>query len=448
MSAILKLYTPTPEQANEKAPVSTAMPTGATTAARDTATTNIPRRKKRSKAAPPAPAPAPSPASLLEPLTPDRIRELMPRGVWYRAQNDTWYSESLKYVPIFGKRQIKLVQGFSNWQQAITAHENVLAKCKAGSASDDVRIDHICEQYLEAFEKRHERGRIAKVTFTTKRWSLRLFCQRFGKLTMAEFANRGKEPVFDWLHSAKAVSRKGRAFASTATQRKALKHIMAAFNWAVNERRISANPLKGIEMPPENPRTQIYTHEQEAAILERFASEADTSRFLFAISRTGCRPFVELAKVRGSHIEWSGGEPGKGSPVAWRFPKPIKGRQRTVYLDPQMSELTASLYAQHGDGLLFVRDCGKPFSPTLGSKYRREVSRLAAERPELKLTAGHAVLYTWRHTLIARLLRQPGMDVQFVADQMGNSIKMISECYAKYGITRTDTMARLAALRQ
>jgi integrase len=153
--------------------------------------------------------------------------------------------------------------------------------------------------------------------------------------------------------------------------------------------------------------------------------------YLFALEKTGARPFSEVAKVTAADVDL---EKGTWTLAKWKNSRKQKGKKRVIFLVPEMLELTRKLVALHPEGPLFRNGIGTPWTrQALTARFRKLGETLGVE----DLSA-----YAFRTAYITDALSR-GVPVAVVAELCGTSIQTINKHYAK--IDKKEDVLRDAA---
>jgi integrase len=200
------------------------------------------------------------------------------------------------------------------------------------------------------------------------------------------------------------------------TRRTAINIVRRAFSWARREGYIEADPLVGLEKPPESRREVVPTGEAVEAIIA--AAPNDRFRdFIVAVARTGCRP-GEACKVEARHVDLEAG--------TWTFDGKTTrktGRKRVVYLTPTVVEICRRLVAEHPTGPIFRNTIGNPW---LSQVYAQQIQRLRE-----KLGLGREVVaHGMRHLFVTDGLERgiPSTTIAVLAGHSGTT--MIDRVYS------------------
>lgn len=212
--------------------------------------------------------------------------------------------------------------------------------------------------------------------------------------------------VYGWLHS--------KSTWGPTTRRNGITALMALFNWALTSRRISANPLTGIEKPQAKSRTDFITAEQHQLILLACSDQAGRDLFTLAWE-TGARP-QELRVIERRHCDLKNSrlliprEEAKG-----------RKRERVIYLSPMAQQIVQRLWDSHSSGPLLRNADGGPWT---AYSINCRLSRI-----KTKLGIKTACLYGYRHGFAHRALDR-GVDSLTVATLMGHvDTKMLAVVY-------------------
>ena len=196
----------------------------------------------------------------------------------------------------------------------------------------------------------------------------------------------------------------------------ALKRVM---NWALDNRKIGANPLRAMKAPPSGRRERFLTQEERKLISDSY-SDNDTFRdFLFAMDQTGCRP-GEISTVTAAMVDLRTG--------VWTFEEHKTvgktGEPRVVILTPAMIDLTKRLMAEYPEGPLFRNEDGNAWNRnSIRCRFRRV-------RDKLKL-GDDVVAYLYRHAVCTDLL-ESGVGLVQTCEILGHKgTDMVMKHYSK-----------------
>jgi integrase len=227
------------------------------------------------------------------------------------------------------------------------------------------------------------------------------------------------------------------------SRRNCVTGLLAAFNWARKSKLVAENPLEGIERDPTTSRGSEALVGSDAAEIEA------NHRKILAASPPPYRPFLQALKdTRARPGELMGAtaadfKPGIGALVfqkeatrtSDRFAhKTAKKKDRVIFLSGPTLEHVRELVTLYPAGPLFRRAWPR------GSKHRRKdggeappFTRAGVVDRFLKLqrTLGmpNLTAYSYRHTYATELLKA-GMDVDTLAELMGNSALVIRQQYS------------------
>ncbi|MDB5306888.1 MAG: site-specific integrase [Gemmataceae bacterium] len=326
---------------------------------------------------------------------------------WYRSAKSTWYVELDGKQHFLGQHPNDVppprkVHG--EWKPPpaiLDAFYKLMAPAPANlPAPAELVVAVLCDLFLEHSHKHHD-----PETYRLYKLYLDRFCGAYGRQPAA-----GVKPfhVTRWLdnHPTWKASRRHAALAAKR-----------AFNWADRQGLLSPNPLRTLEVEPNNRRTRVLTPAERAEILAAIRDE-QFREFVFAMFETGCRP-GEVAKVTAENVDLDAG--------VWVFAKHKTARKirkpRVVYLTPAMVELSRKLMARYPDGALFRGPRGA--TPFTRNGVRCRFRRLRDKLPHLK----HFVAYSARHSFATQALVN-GVGAAQVAELLGHtSIEMVSKHY-------------------
>ncbi|WP_158231013.1 tyrosine-type recombinase/integrase [Rhodopirellula bahusiensis] len=255
-------------------------------------------------------------------------------------------------------------------------------------------------------------GDISEKTVEDYRWYINRFSTYYGKSLSLNIEPRH---VSDWLD---AESTWG-----NSAQRGAITAIKRLYSWAFKERRITDNPLAGIEKPSANRRSRLIDAETHSRMILRVRhggyacpSDKQFQLVLVAMKHSGGRP-QDIANARVEYV--------KEDYSRWELPKHKRYRHtlkpKLVYLSPCLRTVTMILKAGRSKGPLFQGRRGPLTVNAIGCRIKRLTE-------QLKIPPG-LIAYTYRHTFITESL-QRGVDVATVAVLAGTSIQMIERHYS------------------
>lgn len=231
------------------------------------------------------------------------------------------------------------------------------------------------------------------------------FCQSFtdhcGDLPVSEID--GKH-VTAWLNT--------KTTWNTTTKHDAVTCLKRAFNWAVKNRGLKANPIAGMEKPEAKTRTETVTLEEFKAILRttRDREFRDLIRFSWEV---GCRP-QEARQIEHRHIDLA----KRRCVIPASEGK--KKRLRVIYL-PEKALVIVKRRMQTTGDRLFLNTRGKPWT---GAAVKCRFAKM-----EEKLGRRY-FQYMFRHSWITAKLKA-GVDSHVVGALAGHAdTKMIDRVYS------------------
>src|SRR5262249_16544039 len=143
------------------------------------------------------------------------------------------------------------------------------------------------------------------------------FCRFAGKLKLTELQ---PSHVQQWLD--RHPDWKG-------CRRRAVIAVKQAFNYALAEGKIDANPLRCVKKPPARARERFVPRAERRRIYENYKDGDPFRDFLFALAETGARP-GEVVAVTSAHVDLRSG--------VWQFDEHKTagktGERRVVILTP------------------------------------------------------------------------------------------------------------------
>lgn len=357
---------------------------------------------------------------------------------WYRAQTNSWYVELNGTQQQLGKHPEDAAppkRGKKGWnapEAILTAFHQLMGKGRPAPKDDKISVAAICDKFLEQLcpfldgrptERPGERrrrlraeGKPASVpalkddaSCTAQHfWWYDAYLQSFCKHVDSDLKRKlGLLPAVDLLPL--HVTRWLAAHRTWKTgKRCAVIAIKRAFNWAVEQRLLSASPIKGAKRPMLPSRARTINAQGRKEILDVIPDE-EFRLFVEAMQQSGCRP-SEVARVSAANVDLRLG--------IWRFDEHKTlhqtGKPRIVYLTPRLIEITKNLMAKHPDGSLFRGPRSKkPFGMQgICSRFRR----LRKKLPHLK----DAIAYAYRHSFATDALEN-GVGIAQVAELLGHT---------------------------
>lgn len=244
----------------------------------------------------------------------------------------------------------------------------------------------------------------AKRTFERYRDFLQDFTTVCGMLRVSEL-HTGH--VTAWLAGKKSWN--------STTKRNAITALQRAFNWAVKNRGLDRNPIKGMEKPEAKRRARIITPEQFDKLLAKVKDQPFRDLLILSYD-CGARPF-EIKRLEARHVDLA-------KQRAVIPAEEAKGRKkaRAVYFPTERSfDIMKRLVEERPNGLLLLNNRGRAWTG-MAVKCRME---------DLDHVLGFRVRhYDLRHTWITRKLIA-GVDSHVVASLAGHSdSKMIDQVYS------------------
>ncbi len=343
-------------------------------------------------------------------------------SAWHWQQTDCWYATlpgAKKRVPLLDE-QGQRIRGKGNQEAAEVALTRLKLSGEdwpVGKERDWV-VARVCSQYIQHCERGLANGTISKGHRNGTVAFLNDLCRYCGALPVAEL-NKGHVQI--WLES-------HTTWRSPATHRSVIAIVLAAFNHAREAFGIR-NPLVGLKKPPANPRLQSIAPDDEAVL--DAACDEPFRNLLFALIRTGLRPFCELARLTADEVE----ENGRG--MMWRVYSSKTKKTRKIPVRPEVAELTRKLMktAPRGSGVpLFRTSRGKPWTGMNGVVRFLDLKRkLGWDKDAVKKKYS---CYTCRHTFAHRMLsgywtNGVGCSIETLAELIGDTPKVAFDHYGK-----------------
>jgi integrase len=202
------------------------------------------------------------------------------------------------------------------------------------------------------------------------------------------------------------------------TERMLLGVVNQVYKWGIKHKRISENPIDGIDMPSATRSEGCVTDDQHRQIMVKCGLDKRTRPlrpFLILLRNSGCRP-GELQQLIASQVS------GDCSTITLTKHKSSKKTgAKTVYLSPCGQTVLSILRSVRSDVLL-LNGKGQPWTR---NAIRIRFRRL---RESLGLPAD-IVAYSYRHAFATRAI-VAGVDIATVAELLGHSsTDMIAKHY-------------------
>lgn len=287
--------------------------------------------------------------------------------VQLRQGNKRWQRKLVKGVPPKGKDTEQ--QAYRLFNQLMAEGADYLA------APDKIRMAELLKAFLEFSAANHKES-----TFNWYKFYLVTFDARYGSLRPHQVT---PDVIEAWLKS--KVNWKG-------SRRGAIMAMKRVLNWALDNRKITTNPLRKMKIPPSNRRQRFLTADERKQIFDCYAQGDPFRDFLFALEQTGSRP-GEVSIVTAANVDLRTG--------VWNLEEhKTAGKtseMRVIILTPPMIELTQRLIAANPEGPLFRNEDGK--------SWNRNSIRCRFRRVREKLKLGNDVVaYLYRHAVCTDLL--------------------------------------------
>ena len=199
------------------------------------------------------------------------------------------------------------------------------------------------------------------------------------------------------------------------TKRNAITALQRGFNWAVKNRGLARNPIKGMEKPEGETRTGIVTPEEFEKLLAAIPDERFRDLLIVSYD-SGGRPF-EVKELKARHVQLH-----KQRAVISKDEAKGRKHPRTIYFPTDRSlEIVRRLCEQHAEGPLFLN--------RLKNKWTAQAVKCRLEDLDhvLRRRVTH---YQLRHAFVTRKL-VAGVDSHVVAKLAGHrDSKMIDTVYS------------------
>lgn len=342
--------------------------------------------------------------------------------VWKRTGTD-WY-----YAKIRGKK----VRLSKDREEAEKLMHQLLGEEPEETANADVNptFRKIADLYLVNSQNENK-----PTTFRMHKIYLQSFCDRIKRKRVGDLK---VHHVSEWIAST------GWGQSTSCSARGT---VLAALNWAVEQGYLKGHPLGKLKRGSIKRRERVFSADELVKI--RGFVKPDFGDFVRALELTGARPFSELALVSATADGWEEAmraiadtrrmKPKKGKPTAEKkWPKPgvvnwaeqtitfgdhkneKKGKTRTIYLVPELTEILKRLAKIHPTGPLFRNSLG-------GLWTSHDATRRLHHATE-KLGIPKGTIYAVRHHRISAAL-ESGLSANVIAELCGNSPITIARHY-------------------
>jgi integrase len=188
-----------------------------------------------------------------------------------------------------------------------------------------------------------EENRAAK-TYTRYRDFIQSFVSKYGR---SEAGDLNPSHVTTWLATHKGWN--------STTKRNAITALQGGFNWAVKNRGLARNPIRGMEKPEAKRRTTVVTAEEFDDILKH-VRDVPFRDLLIVSYDSGSGP-QETEQLAARHLQLDKQRaviPGEEAK---------RGRTRAIYLPTDRSlEIVRRLAKEHPTGPLFRNNKGVPWT--------------------------------------------------------------------------------------
>lgn len=184
----------------------------------------------------------------------------------------------------------------------------------------------------------------AQKTYTRYRDFIQSFANKYGTMDVGEL---NPSHVMAWLSAHKGWN--------STTKRNAITALQRGFNWAVKNRGLTSNPIRGVEKPEAKRRTTIITAEEFKEILRHVQDEPFRDLLIVSYD-SGSRP-QETKQLEARHLQLDKQRAVIPGDEAKR------GKTRVIYFPTDRGlEIVRRLAKQHPVGPLFRNGKGNPWT--------------------------------------------------------------------------------------
>lgn len=279
-------------------------------------------------------------------------------------------------------------------------------------------VAEICSAYITHMNGRAVNGSAHPEYSESISRFLNDLCGYCGTLSVQELR---KGHIEHWVES-------HASWKSPVTRRGAITTVISAFNYACEMHGIR-NPLTGLKKPPQRPKLQSFSPEDEQLLYS--ATDECFGNFLFAAIHTGLRPFCELAKLTSDHVI----ETDRG--MMWRVYSSKTKKTRKIPIRAEVAELVRELIAASpGEAKVAI------FRNTKQRQWQKVtgVGRFLRIKKDLGWSGDSKrkrySTYTCRHTFAHRMLagywnEDQGCSIEVLAELIGDTPKVAFDHYGK-----------------
>lgn len=231
------------------------------------------------------------------------------------------------------------------------------------------------------------------------------FVTEYGKVTATELTTAD---VTRWLSGKKTWNATTKHNAITALQR--------GFNWAVKNRGLRFNPIKGMEKPKPNRRTTVLSQDEFDVLINHISVDDPFRDLLIICWDCGCRP-QEVKPLEAHQIDF------ENSRAIIKAEEGAKGGfVRAFYIPTPRSLKIIKKYVKENPS-------GPIFRNTIGNPWTSYAIKCRFEKLESKVGQRYHQ-YAFRHSYITENLRA-GVDSHVVAALSGHkNTAMIDSVYS------------------
>ena len=292
-------------------------------------------------------------------------------------------------IKVDGKhKQVKLADADASYEEALQRYHSVQANRMTDTPAALLSVAQLADEFLEWNQQNR-----AERTYEWYKRFLNPFTGHVG--TNLRVGYLKPHHVDRWVKADYATAKNN-------TRRNAIRAVDRCMNWAVKSGYIDANPIKGMERPPQESRETVITEEQYQQALQ-ITSDNNFRDFLTFLWETGCRA-EEIVILAAKHFD--------GESITLKR-KDSKGKKynRVIYLNEQSTEIVRRLAKQHLTGPMFRNSKGDAWNKN-SIKCRFRLLKRELGIPDLCAT-------TFRHTWATDVLTA-GMDTTTASILMGH----------------------------
>ncbi|MCD0458958.1 tyrosine-type recombinase/integrase [Roseiconus lacunae] len=295
---------------------------------------------------------------------------------FFRKQKQCWY------VQIEGRR----ISLGKDKEQAWKRYHEIMAGNRP-IVESTVTVVELLERYLDWVQANRK-----PTTYDKIRHRLRHFSKHVGLKT--KVMDLAGADLAKWVESEKTWN--------STTRSDGIACVIRCFNWAVERRFLSRNPVDKVPDKPKRKRREVVYSPDDWTKLRSFVNDQQFGDFLDFLYETGCRP-LEARTMEAHHIDLE-------NEMVVFPPSESKGErnERVIYLSDKAVEICVRNMKPNGP--IFLNTQGRPWTKdSINCRFHRLKKKLGKQ----------ACAYGIRHTYATENLKD-GMDSLVLSQLMGH----------------------------